>query len=169
MWLLLGFFLLGLISTVIWITAYNTYNNGGSSHAEGWMYFGGIWTVVFGIAFIIVLMALPVTYIESINDIADLEAFRDGVFETYITAVNATEEKAIVRLDLEKLLVSAENIKQSTNLSNRIVELRNRVTWYNETLKRLRIKNNIWWLDGFYKDVPESLLVIKLTGNAFAK
>jgi len=133
------------------------------------MLFGNFGTVVFGIAFVVIVIVLPITYVKSINTIADLEAFQDGVFEAYVMAVNVTENKAVINLDLEKLLVSAENIKQSTNLSNRIVELRDQITWYNEALKRLRIKNKIWWLDSFYRDVPDSLRVIKLTGDAFAK
>jgi len=120
--------------------------------------------VIAGILFIVCLAGWPATYIGSVDTIAELEAFQEGVFDTYVATVNATEQ-AVVKLDLEKLLVSAENIKQSTNLSDRIVELRGKVTWYNENLKKLRAKNQIWWLDSFYKDVPDSLHIIKLTGK----
>jgi len=170
MWFLIGLILLGIISTIIWINSYNTYSNDcNDGRAEGWMYFGGTVSVLSWIGVFILLIAVPVTYVGSINAIADLEAFQDGVFETYITTINATEDKAIVKLDLEKLLVSAENIKQSTNISDRIVELRREVEWYSNTLKRLRTKNKIWWMYGFYKKVPDSLLVIKLTNDTFAK
>lgn len=170
MWFLIGLILLGFIFTIIWITSYNTYqNNNDDGRAEGWMYFGAIFAVVSWIGVCAMLIAVPVTYVGSINTIADLEAFQDGVFETYVTTINATEDKAVVKLDLEKLLISAENIKQSTNISDRIVELRREVEWYSNTLKRLRTKNKIWWMYGFYKKVPDSLLVIKLTNDTFAK
>jgi len=123
-------------------------------------------TVFSGIILGVVCVGWPVSYAATTGRIAELDAFQGGVFEAYVCTVDATE-KAVVKLDLEKLLVSAENIKQSTNLSDRIAELRDRVVWYNETLKRLRAMNDIWWLNAFIKDVPESLKMIRLSAGDF--
>ncbi len=159
--LLILFLLLTVGFAILWIVAYD-------KNWEGWMYFGGVGTVIFVIAFVIVLIILPISYVDSVNTIADLETFQEAVFENYVVTINATEQ-ATIKLDMEKLLVSAENIKQSTNLSNRIVELRDKVTWYNENLKRLRTKNQIWWIGGFYKDVPDSLHMIILKTKTISK
>jgi len=123
-------------------------------------------TGVLGAVLLVAFIAWPVSYAATTGRIADLEAFQESVFEAYVSTVDATD-KAVVKLDLEKLLVSAENIKQSTNLSDRIAELRDRVVWYNETLKRLRAMNKIGWLDAFIKDVPDSLQMIKLSAGDF--
>jgi len=121
-------------------------------------------TVFLVIAMVIGVVLWPVMYARTTATIAELEAFQENVFETYIFTVDATE-KAVVKLDLDKLVVSAENLKQSTNLSDRIAELRDKLVWYNETLKRFKALNKIWWLDAFIKDVPESLKTIKLTAG----
>jgi hypothetical protein len=122
--------------------------------------------VLLGIILFVASVAWPISYAATTGRIAELEAFQESVFEAYASTIDATD-KAVVRLDLEKLLVSAENIKQSTNLSDRIAELRDRVVWYNESLKRLMALDNVWWLDAYIKDVPDTLKPVKLSAEHF--
>ena len=122
--------------------------------------------IMLGIFIFVAFVGWPIAQARTTASVAELEAFQESVFETYVSTIDATD-KAVVKLDLEKLLVSAENLKQSTNLSDRIAELRNKVVWYNESLKKLRALNNIWWLDAYVKDVPGDLKPVKLSAEHF--
>lgn len=124
----------------------------------GWGIPGLILTIIFGIC----VLTWPVDYFSSYKRIADLEAFCESNRQNYSVVVEQTKQ-AIIKLEQETMLqISVENLKQSTNWSERIKELRDKIVWYNRELKRLRRFNENWWLFLLFANPPEELKPIVL-------
>jgi len=124
--------------------------------------FGGI---VLAIVFMgSLLVAWPVIYLGSITTIAEMESFYTTNRQNYEMTIEQTS-RAIIFLEKESTLqISVENMKQSTNWSERLKELRDEVSIYNNHLYRLTAYNDNLLLDWFFKDIPESFkpIIIEL-------
>jgi len=120
---------------------------------------GGIVMVVAMAVFFIVW---PINYLGSITEVAEMEAFYNANRQNYETIVEQTS-RAVVFLENESLLqISVENLKQSTNWSERLKELRDKAFKYNNSFHRITAYNENLLLDWFYKDLPETLKPIVL-------
>ncbi len=131
---------------------------------KGFEGFWGSGIVMVLASVIIVLLVWPIQYIYSITQIAEMESFYTANRQNYEMTVEQTS-KAIIFLEKESTLqISVENLKQSTNWSERLKELRDEVSQYNDHLYRLTAYNDNWLLDWFFKDIPESFkpIIIKL-------
>ncbi len=124
----------------------------------GWGIPGLILTIIFGIC----VLTWPIDYFSSYTQIADLEAFYESNRQNYSVVVEQTKQ-AVIRLEQESMLqISVENLKQSTNWSERIRELRDKTIWYNRELKRLQRFNESGWLFLLFADPPKELKPIIL-------
>lgn len=107
-------------------------------------------------------LAWPVNYLRSITEVAEMEAFYNANRQNYETIVEQTS-RAVIFLENESVLqISVENLKQSTNWSERLKELRDKAFRYNNSFHRITAYNENRLLDWFYKDIPESLKPIVL-------
>jgi len=119
---------------------------------------------MFWISFVVLIIFSTIwisTYPGAVGTLGELRAFKDGVYETYASAVVLTKN-ATIQLNMDKAMFSAENAQQSSVVSERIKELRDKVAWYNETIAKYQANNKVWFLDPFYPEVPEDLTPIKL-------
>ena len=133
---------------------------------------------IFGILLLIHLIVWPCTYIGGIDKIAKLKAFQDKVKKAYVYAVKTTQEIDIKaakgQVAVPKKPVSQGKIKLKDILaflplgyltyfqlgqeaSKRIEELRDKVKWYNETLRAYELWNKNWFSQGFIPEVPSEL------------
>ncbi len=121
-------------------------------------------TVIVIASVIVLLLVWPVEYMISITRVAEMKSFYTANRQNYEMTVEQTS-KAIIFLEKESTLqISVENLKQSTNWSERLKELRDEVSQYNDHFYRLTAYNDNWLIDWFFKDLPESFkpIIIKL-------
>lgn len=106
-------------------------------------------------------------YIKSIGDIAKLDAFYSSTRYTYANVITESEDIEISLPIEEGNLVSATGLtyfKLATTVSGSIRAFGSAIEKYNESLFQLMYYNDNWFLDSFYKDVPEHLkpIILKL-------
>lgn len=129
------------------------------------------WLIGFGVTFsIISLIALAIFGIATISlvaDAVDLEAFYKGNASIYQTA--AVDTKTLLsetqQSDVATILIqgSIEKVGVGMTTADRIRELREETTKYNNKLAFYRlIKQNIW-LSILYPDIPPDLRYIRLS------
>lgn len=110
-------------------------------------------------------IAIPVwidIYCQSVGAIAELEAFCNANKANYELVIDKTNE-AVIRLESEPgLNISVENLKQSTNLSERIKELRDECKEYNINLSKLRKYNSHWLLFLMFANPREELKLVRM-------
>lgn len=118
---------------------------------------------IVGIIFWIAISMISIgAYFNSVARIADLESFQLANKQAFEVTSKQTGE-AVIRLSSNPAFqISVENLKQSTNWSDRIKELRNRVIWYNLNLNRLRTYNRNWWLYLMFANPPKELELLIL-------
>lgn len=122
----------------------------------------------FGIfALIAIVIIFSCVYINSIGDIAKLDAFYSSTRYTYANVITESEDIEINLPAETGNLISATRLtyfKLATTVSGSIRAFGSAIEKYNESLFRLLYYNDNWFLDSFYKDIPEHLkpIILKL-------
>lgn len=115
--------------------------------------------VLSGILWLFIMVGSITTY----SDVKDMVAFYDTTMEAYVWAIeetgNVTIDPAMTR---GRSITDFSYLEQGKEVSDRIRDLRDKVTWYNETLISLRKDNTVPILGGMTYDVPDRLKPIKL-------
>lgn len=106
-------------------------------------------------------------YIGSIGEVAELDAFYSSTKYTYANVITESEDIEISLPAEEDSLISATGLtyfKLATAVSGRIGTFGSAIEKYNKGFFRLTYYNNNWFLDDFFKDVPEHLkpIILKL-------
>ncbi len=118
---------------------------------SGWCFIGGITATLF---FILWVLAAPISYIDSVATIGELEAFGNETLASYEYTVDETERIILTDKSLTDFSTQAA--------SERIAELRDKVSWYNETIYKYRNLETIPFIGAIIADVPDSLQPIVL-------
>ena len=110
-----------------------------------------------------------VTFIESVDEIAELEAFYTNTLSVYEYTIDKSERITIYAVkDAEKqmnVLFNAGNFayfELAKSVNDNLKELREEIKCYNEGLFGYRKYNDFWFTDSFVMNVPEYLKPIKL-------
>ena len=116
-----------------------------------------VWSVILGIA----LLASNIsTFIASRN----MEVFYNENFSVYVETIEMTQEAIYEFQQMNTISIPVENLKQSTNLSDRILELRIAVVSYNSALRQLRAFNDNPLTNWFVIAPSPDLKYIRLGG-----
>ena len=120
-----------------------------------------IWAVVLGIMLVFVLL---VSNLASAHACRNLEAFYYDNAEVYQEAVRGTEDALYIELSEinSAKLLSAENWKQSTNLSDRIKEISDKYAAFNMELRLKRYWSQNPWTNWFIRQPTKDVKYLKL-------
>jgi len=105
------------------------------------------------------------TYLSSTIRVAELQAFQNTTYDSYIETILKTE--AVVIDDTRTRGGSVTDFsyqQQGQAVSERMLELRNLVHEYNRELATLNRKNALPVIGSFYAPVPDSLQPITIQG-----
>lgn len=125
------------------------------------------WYGGWALAFFIIGIALtfvfwPIIYVDSYVQLTKMEAFYDSNRAVYETTIETTRN-AIYQISKDPgLRVDVENLKQSTNWSERLAEFRDAVIEYNTCIYKLRRYNNTFVLSALFANPREDLKLIVL-------
>lgn len=111
----------------------------GVKRNNDWICGWGVFLTIAGIA--MTFVAWPIIYIESYMNLTKMEAFYDANRSAYETTVEYTKN-AIYRISKDSALgIDVENLRQSTNWSERLAEFRDMIVDYNTCIYKLRRYN----------------------------
>ncbi|GAI86134.1 unnamed protein product [marine sediment metagenome] len=124
--------------------------------------------ILIGICIFLLILG-AVIYIDSIGDIAEMEAFQDNTLSAYEYTIEKSENITIyaiksVEEDMSTLLKTGDlaYFKLAESVNSNLVELRESVRIYNRRLYSYRKYNSFWFTDTFIAEVPNRLKPIKL-------
>lgn len=113
----------------------------------------------------VVMVTLGITTLSltlsTAGEVQRLEAFYHDTLSTYEYVVDRSEQ-IVVRVSASEVITDFANIDQAAQVAERLRELRDRVEWYNESLRYLRQANEWPLLGEMYYDVPADLRPIIL-------
>ena len=102
----------------------------------------------------------PITYLDSVGKIAEMEAFYNETLSAYEYAVSATDEIEIN--GAEPGIIDIAHQQQAVATSERIKELRDAVEKYNSRLAKYRRWNSTIIITDMFADPPEYLQFIRI-------
>lgn len=105
--------------------------------------------------FIVVAVVFGSTYTSSLNNYARLVTYQE-IMPEYEVTLQRTQQALILSAD-ELGSIQVENLQHSSRLAERIVEIRDYIRWYKETLRRYRYYNDRWFLRQWIAKMPEEL------------
>ena len=129
------------------------------------------------ILFFVLTIAGLIAYVDSIDNYGELEGIRDSIvsYERISREVNNayyTIDKSQI-LELEKsppiISLNLENMKQSTNVSQSLIGIRDTIRDYNVLLGRYRSSNKNWFTRMFIAKLPDGLKPIVVNENILEK
>lgn len=112
---------------------------------------------------VIFSIVYPIVRMSSTSRVAELEAFHDSTVRSFEIAAEETETVTIFVSD--QALIDAGYWEQGLAVSDRLAELRDKISWYNENLNRNRHWNDIWFTNGFTADATDRLTYIEMEYN----
>jgi len=118
--------------------------------------------VVAGMCLVGFLTGIISINIQTVSSIGEQEGFVSSV-QVFRQTITETKD-AVIILDNKKIieLYSAENINQSTNISERIKELRDKITEYNQWRGSYIRLQRIWFNRWTHPKLPETLKPIEV-------
>lgn len=121
------------------------------------------WGIAFTIiAAVLVFATWPTLYIGSYVKLVKMEAFYDANRSAYESTIETTKS-AIYKISKDSALrIDVENLKQSTNWSERLTEFRDAVIEYNTCIYKLRRYNSTWVLAAMFPNPRDDLKLIIL-------
>ena len=121
--------------------------------------------VLFTMITCVVAVFLLIFNLENASAARRMEGFYYENANVYQQAVTETQNALYMNLALVQQiqLASVENMKQSTNVSERLKEFRDRVVLYNEFLRSSRYFNKSIWTNWFVRAPSPDLKPIQLT------
>ncbi len=126
---------------------------------------GTIMIIIGALGLFIWVFMSALIYFNSFARARELEAFYHDTRSAYEYTISATEGVVIdpsrTRGDAITDLAYQE---QGQAVSERIREFRNKITWYNEELRKLQGRNEWFLLGALYEDAPGDLKPIRLGG-----
>lgn len=124
--------------------------------------------ILIGVCIFLLILG-TVVYIDSIGEVAEMEAFYDNTLSVYEYTVDKSEDITIYAIkDVEKemnTLLNTGNLayfELAKSVNSNLVELRESIRVYNKGLYSYRKYNSFWFTDTFIAEVPDRLKPIKL-------
>jgi len=165
MWLVLVFFVLGVPAAVV-LGVMRAKSN--KCTWNGKELAVGVPGVIFTVLMVICGIIFAISYFYSISAYSKMYAYKQ-VVPYYELAVARTATVAVVKLPdaeippevrsvLVELGISVENLKQSSNISDRIVELRDLRKEYYDRLNWYKMCTSKWITRQFIAKMPRDLL-----------
>jgi len=112
---------------------------------------------VFGFSLFSCLIALPCAWTTAQESYAKLLVYGDMRTE-YVGLIDATAAKQIPASDNSDTVVEGlKNLQHSTNVANRMAELRDYDRWYRETLQLYRYYTKNWFFRDWIPKLPAEL------------
>jgi len=123
--------------------------------------------IMFIIPTIMICAAMTFTdYASKIPEIADLRTDAKYSLNNILILANSMNEKVIVKIDNDKLIVDVANMSQSSKTSDVYISYVNNVNSYNTKLSALRAKGERTWVNilyyGFYPPISDELKFIQI-------
>lgn len=112
---------------------------------------------------IAVVVIWPSTYFSSVGTIARMEAFYHDTLDAYEYTVTATGNIEITNAEVGLIDIAYQ--EQGLATSERLRELRDRVEWFNASLRRYERFNSTFIAGAFLANVPDDLAPIRITIN----
>ena len=148
-------FLLCLVAGIL-MMGFGSARNGNIGLVGGW----GLALTIIGA--VLVFLVWPCIYINSYRNLMKIEAFYDANRAAYEATVGTTK-KAIYQISKDSALrIDVENLKQSTNWSERLAEFRDAVVSYNTCIYKLRRYNETFILSAMFANPRDDLKLIIL-------
>lgn len=144
------------IVTVILAIVWNQW----SRYSDGPTAFGFTVGSVLVVLFLISVMIGTSMRYGTTGEALSLETFYRDTLSAYEYSIKATGEIEITNADSG--LVDIAYQEQGAAASLRIVELRDKVDWYNRKLRWFNHFNTMWIADGYLADLPKDLRPIEL-------
>lgn len=124
--------------------------------------------ILIGVCIFLMILG-AVVYIDSIGEVAEMEAFYDNTLSVYEYTVDKSEDITIYAVkDVERemnTLLNTGNLayfELAKSVNSNLVELRESIRIYNKGLYSYRKYNAFWFTDTFIAEVPDRLKPIKL-------
>lgn len=126
----------------------------------------GIWggfALLFLVIFLVNGIVLIISYADSKSNNAALEAFYSEVYDAYKITAAKTEQMTVggEQNKPESVAIQSEYLQQAPEAAQRLKELRDKVEWYNVTLRAKQTFYSNWFLRQYMTEPPQ-LPFIKL-------
>jgi hypothetical protein len=124
--------------------------------------------ILIGVCIFLIILG-AVVYIDSIGEVAEMEAFQDNTLSVYEYTVDKSEDITIYAIkgaegEMNTLLNTGNlaYFELAKSVNSNLVELRESIRVYNRRLYSYRKYNAFWFTDTFIAEVPDRLKPIKL-------
>ena len=139
--------------------------------AQGCKCYGWLESILYGIGILMIMFGIfmvvltPAMYFDSVATIADMKSYSEYGKYNHIETIQATGN-AVIRTTGNNISINVpvDNLNQSTNWSERILEFRDETKIYNQRLQRLRDYNENIWLFAMFANPPETLKLLYMSG-----